>query len=446
MTSVGELRARVERYVERDLWRRRRGAPPLVRFGRHLLQLVVLVAQGVERNQTLLRASALTYFAVLSLLPLLALAVGLVDAFGASKDIVDLVVQQVATVSKEGGEWLRERVQAIDFRSLGVVSGATLFLTTVLALSNVEKALNQIWGIDRQRPLVRRFPDYLAVLVVAPLLLAVAISLAASLRSDAVVSRLLSTPMLAWIYHTGLHEAPTLLFWAAFTFLYWFLPNTQVRIGPALLGGAFAAVLFALLQWSYVAFQVGVARSSAVFGTFYAIPVLLVWIYFSWAIVLVGAELAFAEHSLASMRRIREGDDPRPAVREAIGVAVAARVARAFRDGDGALAAEALADALEVPVRTVRAVLGELEAAGIVAPRGDAREAGYQLARAAESIRIEEVLRALRGSSDEAAPPVTHDEAVRSLLAEIERGARGALGGRTLADLAASVDRRGSAG
>jgi membrane protein len=449
---VAALRARAERYLERDLWRREAGASRAARVGRHLLQLAVVVAQGVARNQTLLRASALTYFAVLSLIPLLALAIGLVEAFGASKDIVELVVQQIATVSPQAGDWIRERVQGINFRSLGAVGGATLFVTTVLALSSVEKALNQIWGVEKQRPLVRRFPDYLAVLVVAPLLLAVALSLATSLRSDAVVARLLAQPQLAALYHFGLRQAPTLLFWAAFTFLYWFLPNTQVRIGPALGGGALAAVLFALLQWGYVAFQVGAARANALFGSFAAIPILLVWIYFSWAIVLFGAEVAFAQQNLASFRRTREGEDPRPAAREAMGVAIAARVARAFRAGDGGITAEQLADSLDVPVRTVRGVLGELVSAGLVAPRGDAKLDGYQLARAAESIGIDDVLQALRGSLEQASAQVTRDERVRALLADLERGARSALRDRTLADLAGgpgaarSVDPRGAAG
>ena len=445
--SVAELRERVERYLEHDIWGRNQRSGAWGRLGRHALQLAVLVAQGVERNQTLLRASALTYFSMLSLIPLLALAIGLVEAFGASRAVIDLVVQQIATVNEQAGQWVGERVQRINFASLGAVGGATLLVTTVLALSSVEKALNQIWGVDKQRPLVRRFPDYLAVLVMAPLLLTVASLLATSLRSEG--EHLLAGPWLAALYH----QAPTVLFWGAFSFLYWFMPNTKVRIGPALAGGALAAVLFSLVQWAYVAFQVGAARASALFGSFAALPILLVWIYFSWAIVLLGAELAFAQQNLASFRRTREGEDPRPAAREAMGVAIASYVARAFREGNGGVTAEHLADALDVPVRTVRGVLAELEAAGLVSPRGDAKLDGYQLARAAESIGVDDVLQALRGSAEEASAQVRSDQPVRALLGDLERAERNALRERTLADLvaaapdaASSVDPRGPAG
>jgi membrane protein len=435
-SAVREWRERIERYLDRDLWRRDAGGRAPARLGRQLLQLGVIVAQGANRNQTLLRASALTYFSMLSLIPLLAVAIGLLGAFGVSHQLVGLVERQIGTVSPEAGAWVAQRVQSIDFGSLGAVGGATLFITTVLALSNVEKALNHIWGVDQQRPLVRRFPDYLAVLVVAPLLLGVAMSLAASLRSDSLVARLLAHPVLAEVYRFGLRQAPFVLFWAAFAFLYWFLPNATVRIGAAVAGGALAALLFAVVQWGYVTFQVGAARSNALFGSFAAIPILLVWIYFSWAIVLLGAELAFAQQNLSTFRQAREGEEPRPAAREAIGLAVAVRLARAFRAGEGPVDAEDLAGGLDVPVRTVRGLLAELESAGIVAPRGEPRLGGWQLGRAAESVPVLDILDALRGTRRFAGREGGADAAVQAVVGEIDRATASCLAGRTLTDLA----------
>jgi membrane protein len=451
IAGLEERRVQLQRYLDRDLWQPQPSGSAAARLGRHALQVAVIVWQGVARNQTLLRASALTYFTMLSLIPLLALAIGLVEAFGAGDSLVRIVAAQIAAVSPEAGDRIVELVRRVDFRSLGAVGGGTLFLTTVLALSNVEKALNYIWGVARQRPLVRRVPDYLAVLIVAPLLLTVALSMATSLRSEAVVGRVLAHPVLAQLYEMGLRQAPTVLFWGAFSFLYWFLPNTTVRPVPALAGGALAAVLFAALQAGYVAFQVGVARANALFGSFAALPVLLVWIYFSWAIVLLGAELAFALQNFASFRQARVGEEPRPAEREAVGLAVAAHMARAFRDGVGGMTAEELAGALDVPVRTVRSLLGELEAAGLVAPRGDDRLDGCQLGRAAETITVAELLTALRGANEDALRRVAADPALCALLEEIGSEVRPLLEGRTLADLAGDgsrggVDRPGRAG
>jgi len=435
-------RLRLQRYLDHELWQPAAAGGALAHAGRRLLQVAVIVSQGVARNHTLLRASALTYFTMLSLIPLLALAIGLVEVFGAGDDLVLLVARQIGAVSPEVGDRILELVRRVDFRSLGAVGAATLFVTTVLALSNVEKALNFIWGVARQRPLVRRFPDYLAVLVVAPLLLTVALSLAASLRSEAIVERVLAHPLLARLYELGLRQAPTVLFWGAFSFLYWFLPNTTVRPVPALAGGALAAVLFTALQTGYVAFQVGVARSNALFGSFAALPVLLVWIFFSWAIVLLGAELAFALQNLGTFRQAREGEEPRPAEREAIGLALAARMARAFRDGEGGKTAEGLAADLDVPVRTVRALLDDLERAGLVAPCGGDKLDGFQLGRAAESIPVSELLIALRGPADAALRRVAGDPPLCALFAELDGELGRLLRERSLAEIAAGEPAR----
>lgn len=434
MIALEERWLRLQQYLDHGLWQAAGGGVP-ARIGRWLLQIAVIVSQGVARNQTMLRASALTYFTMLSLIPLLALALGLVEAFGSGDALVLLVARQIGAVSPDAGEQILELVRRVDFRSLGAVGAATLFITTVLALSNVEKALNDIWGVARHRPLVRRFPDYLAVLVVAPLLLTVAVSLTTSLRSDAFVERLLESRFFAWVFESGLHQTSTLLFWGAFAFLYWFLPNTTVRPLPALVGGLLAAILFAAVQTGYVAFQVGVARSNALFGSFAALPVLLVWIFLSWVIVLLGAELAFAVQNFASFRQAREGEEPSPAEREAVGLALAASMARAFRAGVGGKTAEELAEELDVPVRTVRALLGDLERAGLVAPRGDDKLDGYQLGRAAESIPVATVLGALRGPADHALGRIARDRSLCLLFAAVDAQIGSLLRERTLADL-----------
>ncbi len=195
-----------------------------------------MVAQGIERDQILLRATALTYFAMLSLIPILALAIGLVGAFGVSEDLARVVVDRVAAGSPDAGQYILDLVRRVNFRSFGAVGGASLFVTTVLGIGNVEKAFNTIWGIERQRSLMRRFADYLAVLVVAPLLFTAAVSLATSLRSETILQQVLAHPALAQAYELGLRQTPTLLLLLGFAFLYWFLPNTNVRALPALLG------------------------------------------------------------------------------------------------------------------------------------------------------------------------------------------------------------------
>jgi membrane protein len=180
-----------------------------------------------------------------------------------------------------------------------------------------------------------------------------------------------------------------------------------------------------------------------VWGSFAALPLLLVWIYLSWGIVLLGAEFAFAAQNLATFRLARQGEEPSPAGREAIGLAAAARIARAFLAGEGAVPAELLAAELDVPVRSVRALLRDLELAGIVAPRGEGDRDGYLLARAPERVCAADVLGALRGRRDPPPAASAVGPAVAALLGEADAGAARILAARTLADLAgagAAVD------
>ena len=264
-------------------------------------------------------------------------------------------------------------------------------------------------------------------------------SLATSLRSETILQQVLSYPGLAQAYELGLRQAPTALLLLGFAFLYWFLPNTNVRIGPALLGGLVAAVLFGIAQALYIGFNVGVTRSNAIFGSFAALPLLLVWLYVSWIVVLLGCEVAFAAQNLHSFRRARVGEEPRPAAREAIGIAVATRVARAFR-AEGGITDEVLAGELDVPVRTVRAILGDLGSR-----RHRRRCAEPTDARPISSVAPPKRSRSCRCSkrcaaaSAPAGREAPADPAVRALVADVERGIEKALDDRTLADLAAAV-------
>jgi membrane protein len=234
-------------------------------------------------------------------------------------------------------------------------------------------------------------------------------------------------------------QAPILLLYAGgFAFLYWFLPNTTVRPLSAVLGGAVAALLFNGAQAAYVGFNVGAARYDALFSTF-AVLLFLIWIYVSWAIVLLGAEIAYAHQHLGRYSREVRTGEARAAQLETLGLAVALEVARAFRDGGRPLTADALATELDVAIRVVRDVLSDLELAGIVAPRGgDPREGSMQLGRPAEHITVSDVRTALRGPAGELPTQPGLPQLAARISREIDaEGQRGA-GAHTLADLLTS--------
>ena len=208
---------------------------------------------------------------------------------------------------------------------------------------------------------------------------------------------------------------------AGLTFLYWFLPNTDVRLGSALLGGVVAGVLFSVAQRLYVGLNVGVAQYSTIFGGFAALPLLMVWLYFEWAITLLGAQVAYAHQTLSLYRREVRGSPAGPAARETIGLAVALAIARRFRGGERPWDEDALSEHLDVPLRTVRDVIAQLEKAGIASPVADPGRSGvWQLARPADRVRVVDVVEALRGPREAPVGPRDLADQVTAVFAEAD--------------------------
>jgi membrane protein len=432
--SAEQTWSRVRRFFADDLWSPASSRSRLEVATRGALQLVVMLGEGIVRDRMLLRATALAYVTALSLVPALALAVGVIAALGVSEDVARLAVDRITAGSPEAAEWILRLVSGVSLGSLGTLGAATLFATTVLTLGNVEQALNDIWGVRQQRDWTRRFADYLTVLVVAPLFLGVALSLRTTLESQWLVQKLLEVPGLAGLYHFGLGLAPTLLTFVGFSFLYWFLPNTEVRPLSALLGGLVAAFLFDAAQSLYLGFNVGVARYGAIFGTFAVLPLFLVWIYVSWVIVLLGAEVAFAHQHLARYRREVRASPYGAADRERMGLAVALAVAKAF-DAGRAPTGQELSNELDLPVRAVRDVLADLTSAGIVSCREGEQ---VQLGRPAPQIAVAQVRAALRGPRTERGrgPEAALAARVAGALEKLDEQGEGA---RTLGELVASL-------
>ncbi len=396
-----------------------------------LLQFVVMVAEGFVRDQLLLRATALSYFTVLSLIPIIAVAVAIAGAIGIDSSFEEQIVESIAAGAPKTQAMIIDLIRNARFSALGGIGAGVLLITTIMGISNIEKAFNSIWGVTRARSLGRRFPDYLAILLVVPLL-ASGLSIATGLKSQWLVQELLAFPLFELFYDVGLRQLPWLVLSLSFALMFAFLPNTTVRFGSALLGGMVSGILVLWAQGAYVGYSVGVAKADVLFGTFAQLPLLFIWIYIFWAIVLLGAEVAFSHQHLASYRREVKGARSNPAEREAAGLRIAVEVAAAFRNAATPPTSDDLSRTLRLPVRTVRDISDLLERAGILAERTTPEGEAHTLGRPAELIRIVDVLRALRGERDRNGET---DTRVEGVLAELSSALSNGPGGKSIADL-----------
>jgi len=443
---------RVKRFLFRDLWEvdisdLPRAKALLVRQ----VQVANLVVRDFIADRCLLRASALTYATLLSIVPLLALMFAVLKGFGVQNSLQPLLLEKFAAGS---GEVIGEIVNYIDNTNvgrLGMLGLAMLIFTVLTLLSNIEKSFNAIWGVDETRGLLRRFADYFSVVTVGPLLVIAAISMTSTLQSHAFVARFQATAFIGPIILFLFSTIPYLGMWIAFTALYIFMPNTKVNYRAAVVGGIFGGTLWQLAQLGYVHFQVGVAKYNAIYGTMAALPIFMVWIYLSWLIVLLGLEVTYAWQNLRLVPSDVRGEQVNFSSREMVALTVMLVVGEAFYRGEKRWTPERLCVDLDLPPRLAKNILAQLVRLGFLSEVHDNGDEGchYQPGLAPEVLTVHDLLEGLKGDGVTFARlrRTPERDVVTEIEARIAEAGRSALQGATLQDLVTRMrERRGEEG
>lgn len=266
----------------------------LVRIARTL----TYATQGFEHRQGSSQASALTFYSLLSLVPLAAMALGVAKGFGFEKLLEKELLKHFAAQQEVVGQVMTFARNMLDNTKGGLVAGVgvvALFWSVIKVLGRIEDNFNQIWRVA-SRPMLRKLSDYLTIMIIAPVLLIMSGSATVFIISQ--VSALSSQVGLEKVFtpaiSLGLALAPYGLIWLLFTLIYLIMPNTRVPLGGAVLGALLAGSAYQLLQIGYVKFQFFVTGYNAIYGSFAALPLFLIWLQLSWVIVLFGAEIAHA--------------------------------------------------------------------------------------------------------------------------------------------------------
>ncbi len=407
--------ARAYRFFSEDIWHLE--PAPLTatrRVLRRISRLGFLTLNGFNSDRCLVRASALTYVTVLSLVPLLALSFAMLKGLGIYKRFRE---QQLAAwldrflpldpeslqppPLRDALERMLGFVDSTNLNALTAVGIVVVFWAAIELLGTIENAFNEIWGVTRARSLVRKITDYLAIVVITPVLLVAAIGLTSAAQSYQIVQVLERDLGLGVLMGLAVRFAPLLAGWAAFSFLYMAMPNTRTRLSSSLIGGLVGGTAWQIVLWLHLEFQIGVANYSAFYSTFAAVPIFLVWVQVSWSIVLFGAELSFAHQHEHDYRRAALWRSATPARRTAVGLRVIARVAQAFRSGLPAPSTGDLERVLSLPAQPIDDALEACESARLVARVATAEGGSAWLpARELSAIRVAEVLEALDGARD----------------------------------------------
>jgi YihY family inner membrane protein len=318
------------------------------------------------------------------------------------EQILEFVLQGVGQPEGEDSPY-RNPVQMLvsmaegasrDLPTLGI-SGIIFILATVFGMMrNVETSFNAIWGVARNRNYFRVLSDYLMITLLLPFVAAAVLGITAALESDAILTRF------GPLAQASLRATQFGVICAFMALINWMVPNTRVQFRYAVIGGIVGGCLWVLNAYIYVKFQIGLARNTLFFSGFALFPLLIMWIYVSWVILLFGALLTYACQNEKTFALEQHADTATFAYREAIAVRLIVELARRFRDGRPGLAVSEAADAWNVPQRLINDTLEPYIAAGLVS-RVATEPPRYQPARSPDRITLRDVVKVVREAGED---------------------------------------------
>ncbi|MBI3099879.1 MAG: YihY family inner membrane protein [Planctomycetes bacterium] len=434
---------RLVRFLQTDVWDLEPEHLSRVRaVALYYLRMLLLIVRGFYKDELPLRASALTYQTVFSIVPGLAVVFALLKAFALEpleahlRDFLSGTLY-VGTDNSQVTQYIDSAMSNVHAGAIGVAGMLIVVVTLILLLSNIEQAFNMIWGVKKERSWFRRITIYWTGLSLGPVLLTGSLALTTWLQWQ--VNQRLDTS-LPWIAPFLGRFLPYLFSWIAFIGLYYFMPNTNVNWRSAVVAGFVCGTVWEFSKRAYVFYNAYAVANLKIYGTLSVIPILLIWLYVSWIIVLLGAELAFAHQNAKTYRREFGALAVSQAVRERLAVALMLAIGRRFVRNEPPASTTELSKTINVPLRLVHDLLYELASERFVIEVSAERDhyvPGRDLAR----ITVEEVIRCTRTFS-EASPHIGddgHGEVVAPLLAEAEAARGRVLSKVTIQELAAGT-------
>jgi membrane protein len=260
---------------------------------------VYLAIRFFTEKRVMTQASALTYSTLLAIVPMLAVVFAIARGFGYNK-YIEMWFRELLASQPQVADAIISFVNSylIHTKSgifLGV--GLIFMLYTVLMLvNNVEETFNQIWQVNNSRPIIRSFANYLAMFFLFPIIIVISTGL--SIFMETVAGKMDDFVILEPIVHKLFSFFPFMLMSLLFIFLYVYMPNTKVRFSCAIIPGILAGLAMYLLQIAYIHSQLWVTGYNAIYGSFAALPLFMLWVQISWAICLFGAQLTYTNQNL----------------------------------------------------------------------------------------------------------------------------------------------------
>jgi membrane protein len=368
MNRIAIFFKKIYRFITYDVWRiadneLSRGK----RFLYRLVKVIVIAFRGFSQDKLVIRASALTYSIMFAIVPLISLFIAIGKGFG-MESIIENWLQRVLIAHSELIPFIMgfvekylETAQGGLFIGIGI---AILLISVMNFFKQSEKAFNSIWQVNKSRSFVRQFSTYFSALFLVPVMVVLTSGL--SIFLNKILIHLQLTNILSPFLQFGVKFMPYLVSWIVFTLMYIIIPNTRVKITSGIVAGVIAGTAFQFFQMLYIEGQGYLSRYNMVYGSFAAIPLLLLWLQISCLIVLFGAELSYASQNLQNYEYEGESNSISIRYKKFLSLFLTYIIVKRFENKQSPLRNDRIAATYKLPIRLVNQLLSELTANGII--------------------------------------------------------------------------------
>lgn len=413
------------------LWKRR-----LIRA----VQISYLVYRDVTSGLLPLRAMSLVYTTLLSLVPLLAVSFSVLKGFGVHNQLEPALLNLLEPLGEKGIEITHNIigfVEKINVGVLGAIGLAFLIYTVISMIQKIETSFNYTWRVSNHRSLVQRISNYLSVLTIGPVLVFSALGITATVMSSAIVQTLLSYQYIGALIEFGGRLVPYCLIILAFTFIYIFIPNTKVKVFPAFIGAIVAGVLWQSAGWLFASFVVGATKYTAIYSALATLIIFMIWLYASWVITLIGANIAYYLQNSEQCRLHPFEFSLSSRQQEKIALLIMALVGKHFYQDLKRWTDINLAQYLNIPQQAIDQILKTLLNAKLLVETADDPPCLLP-ARPAEKIRLVEIMDVIRneGELPGGEIKVPSDHTIDDIYKQLETAITQSLADKTLQDIA----------
>jgi membrane protein len=408
-------------FLDRDIWRIPTKKLPRRRsFLIKQLRVIILAVREFRGNQCQLNASALTFYTLISIVPIAAMAFGIAKGFG-----MDVLLEKQLLAKFPGQEETMGQIIGFANNLLkdthgGLIAGIgviVLFWTVIKVLESIEASFNDIWGVKKGRTFGRKVSDYLSIMLICPFFLICSGGITVFITSQVqlIVDKLSFLGPLGGVIILSLQILPYVMLWALFTFVYIFMPNTKVNFLSGIIGGVIAGTIYQLVQVLYIQVQIGAGSMNVIYGSFAAVPLFLLWLQISWRVVLFGAEVSFAHQNVDTYEFEHDCLNVSYAFKRLLSLRIMAEAAKRFASGEPPLTAVQVADDFDIPIRLVREILFELTEVNLLAELRDAsgKQSSFQPGRDIHQLTVLSVLETLSKKGTDKIPVVESPELVK---------------------------------